>query len=204
MKLSTTELDYIDRYLEQQKLDFIDFKIEVKDHLACETEVFMKEQQISFENAFFAASKSWDKSLKVRKFWIISNERLFPEIVIQKIKNRVIIHYFFVLITAFFLTMLCSNLDIKTIPSLKYIVPFCGLLHLVLTKFTNTKKINTSYRFHFNYFHLPVVLFFIHFFFFQKTLIITNFIGFLIVANFPFIIYYFIKHQQFVKKYNLT
>lgn len=204
MKIDQTQLDLIDYYLEQHKLDFFDFKIEIKDHLACAIESIMTEQSLSFEEAFIIATDRWNELLKVRKYWIISNERLFPEIVIRKIKNRVIFHYSFVLIISLFLAMLLSNLKIQTIPLLKYVVAFCGLTHLILSKLIKSKNIKTSYRFLFDYFHIPAVLFFIHFFFFKTTFAIANFIGFLVLINFPFIIYYFMKHQHFVKKYDLS
>ena len=57
MELTAEQLDYIDRFLEQQKLDFLDFKLEVKDHLACETEVLMRKETLPFEEAFVIVSK---------------------------------------------------------------------------------------------------------------------------------------------------
>lgn len=102
MKLTNTQLDYIDRFLEQHQLDFLDFKLEVKDHLATATEEFMKDKEISFEEAFPLAAKAWESELLVKKYWLISNERLFPSFVIQRIKNKVAFHYGVVILLALF------------------------------------------------------------------------------------------------------
>lgn len=42
MQLTLSQLDTIDRFLEQHQLDFLDFKLEVKDHLATATEELLK------------------------------------------------------------------------------------------------------------------------------------------------------------------
>ena len=52
MKATKENLDLIDRYLEQRKLDFLDFKLEIKDHIASQTEDFCEQQKINFEDAF--------------------------------------------------------------------------------------------------------------------------------------------------------
>jgi hypothetical protein len=57
MKLTNTQLDYIDRFLEQHQLDFLDFKLELKDHLATATEDIMEENEMSFEEAFLLSSQ---------------------------------------------------------------------------------------------------------------------------------------------------
>jgi hypothetical protein len=86
MKLTKKQLNFIDRFLEQHQLDFLDFKLELKDHLATATEDIMEQNKSSFDDAFLLASQSWKTELQVKKYWLISNERLFPSFVIQRIK----------------------------------------------------------------------------------------------------------------------
>ena len=93
MKLTKKQIDLIDRFLEQHQLDFLDFKLELKDHLATATEDIMRENEVSFDDAFLLASQAWKTELQVKKYWLISNERLFPSFVIQRIKSRVVFHY---------------------------------------------------------------------------------------------------------------
>lgn len=201
MELTLSQLDYIDRFLEQHQLDFLDFKVEVKDHLATATEELMKDKEIPFEEAFSIAANSWKNELQVKNHWLISNERLFPNFVIERIKNKVAFHYGMVVTVAIIATFLASNYLIENQMLFKYVVGFCGLVYFLLRRVVNYKKVKTSYFFHFDYFHLPVLLVFAYFFVFQFSFTYANFIGYLVIVNFPFTIYYFYKHQQFVKKY---
>ena len=202
MRVTQSQLDLIDRFLEQQELDFLDFKLEVKDHLATATEEFMKDKEIPFEEAFPLAAKSWEKELRVKKYWLISNERLFPNFVIQRIKNKVAFHYVSVFLMALLGTLMFHYLSFEN-QIFKYGVGFCGIIYFLLRRIMNNKKVTTSYRFQFDYFYMPVLLVFTYFFVLKLSLAYVDFIGFLVIANFPFTIYYFVKHQQFVKKYQL-
>ena len=204
MSLTQLQLDIIDRFLEQHQLDFLDFKLEIKDHLATATEELMKEKEIPFEEAFLLAVEPWKNELQVKKYWLISNERLFPSFVIQRIKHKVAFHYGMVMTVAIIATFLASNYLIENQKLFKYGIGLCGIICFLLRRLMNNKKVKTSYRFHFDYFYMPVLLVFAHFFVFQLPIVYANFIGFLVLANFPFTIYYFLKHQQFVKKYQLT
>jgi hypothetical protein len=204
VQLILSQLDAIDRYLEQHQLDFLDFKLEIKDHLATATEVVMKENEIPFEEAFLLAVEPWKNELQVKKYWLISNERLFPSFVIQRIKNKVAFHYSIVLVLALMGAFFFSSLSIEKQSLFKYSIGLCGIIYFLLRRIINDKKVHTSYRFHFDYFHLPVLLVFTYFFVFQISFTYAHFIGFLVIANFPFSIYYFVKHQQFVKKYHLA
>lgn len=202
MKLTIEKLDYIDCFLEQHQLDFLDFKLEVKDHLATATEELMKDKVISFEQAFPLAAKAWETELRVKKYWLISNERLFPNFVIQRIKNKVAFHYVSVFLMALLGTLIFHYLPFEN-QMFKYGVGFCGMIYFLLRRIMNNKKVKTSYRFQFDYFNMPVLLVFTYFFVLKFSLAYVDFIGFLVIANFPFTIYYFVKHQQFVKQYNL-
>jgi hypothetical protein len=205
MKLSAEQIDLIDRFLEQHQLDFLDFKLELKDHLATATEDIMQENKTSFDDAFLLASQSWKTELQVKKYWLISNERLFPSFVIQKIKHKVVFHYAVVLLVALicslFFTFSKSN---ENNLLFKYSVGFCGIVYFLLRRVMNYKSAKTSFRFHFDYFHFPVLLYFAYFIVFKILFTYAYFTGFIVIANFPFSVYYFVKHQQFIKKYNLA
>ncbi len=203
MELTLSQLYIIDRFLEQHQLDFLDFKLEVKDHLATATEVLMEENKIPFEEAFPLAAAAWTTELQVKKYWLISNERLFPSFVIHRIKHKVAFHYGVVFILALLGTFLVNSLTLENQSVFKYVVGLCGVVYFLLRRIMNIKKAKTSYRFHFDYFYLPVLLVFAYFFVLKISFPYVDFIGFLVIVNFPFTIYYFVKHQQFVKKYNL-
>ena len=46
MKLSIEQIEKIDRILEKLGVDFLDFKLEIKDHIACQTEELGQEKKI--------------------------------------------------------------------------------------------------------------------------------------------------------------
>lgn len=204
MKLTEEQLDLIDRYLEQRNLIFLDFKIEVKDHFASEIEDILIGNMLNFEEAFALVEKKWDSELVSKKVWIISNEIKLPRLVVAQIKNKVITHYLVVLFFALIGVFTFSNLPSVSTYFFKYIVGFCGILYFILRRIINQKKIQTSYRFQFEYFYLPVVMVFVYFFIFNSSFVYANFIGLIVVADLPFILYNFYKHQQFVKKFNLA
>ena len=72
------------------------------------------------EEAFPLAAKAWDTELLVKKYWLISNERLFPNFVIQRIKNKVAFHYGMVVTVAIIATFLASNYLIENPIQFKY------------------------------------------------------------------------------------
>ena len=204
MQLTAIHLDYIDRFLEQRKVDFLDFKIELKDHFACEIEEIMQTQKLSFEEAFVITSKQWKNELESKKEWIISNERAFPAIIVKSIKTKVLFHYLSVLFLTLIVGFTFSKLVVESFSLFKYIVGFCGVLYFILKRIINQKKVNTSYRFQFEYFQLPVIMIFVYFFVLNLSFPFANFIGLIVIADFPFVIYNFYKHQQFIKKYHLV
>jgi hypothetical protein len=101
MKLSKEQIDIVDDYLENQKVDYLDFKIELKDHLACETEMSMENEKLTFEDAFAKVQNKWSYDLAEAKFtWIFNNKRTYPKIVFKKIRNRYIVFFSLTLVFA--------------------------------------------------------------------------------------------------------
>lgn len=202
MKLTPAQLDNIDRFLEQHQLDFLDFKIEVKDHLATATEVIMEEDELAFEDAFVKVSENWESALKVEKYWLISNERQFPKMVIENIKTTVFVHYTAVIVIVFALIYFYYEYRFEHWNIFKYAVGLCGVVYFILKRIVRQHKISTSYRFHLEYFNLYFLMVFAYFFVFNISFPYANFVGFIVLADFPFAVYNFYKHQQFIKKIN--
>jgi hypothetical protein len=207
MKLTEDQIDLIDRFLEQKNLDFMDFKIEIKDHLACEIEDTMQKENNAFEDSFRKVLENWQEEFKNTKTWIISNEREFPAFIANKIKNNVIVHYTTVIVLVFFLCLGYLYLKDNFIQShdyLRYTIGFCGVLYLFLRNLMNRTKFKTSYRFHFDYFYVNTLLAFVLLFVFDINVNVSIIFGLILLADFPFSIYYFFKHQRFIKKNNLA
>jgi hypothetical protein len=83
MKLSTKQIDLIDRYLEQRNLLFVDVKVELMDHLCCEIEQEMTDNDIPFESAASIVFERWQAELQVKKSWLIGLKNNFPEFVVK-------------------------------------------------------------------------------------------------------------------------
>ena len=207
MKLTKEQLDIIDNYLEKRNLDYLDFKIEIKDHLACEIESLMQYEKATFEEAFQIIQKGWQNHLADAKWsWMLNHKRTFPKIVFKKIRNRFILFYAFIpiYILLFFIfpkdienfsNYISNNNDLKSSIFLMGLIILYGLVKLNILK-----KNKTSYSGFFNKISYSSISFI------ALSLIINNlfFIGvYFVLYSFPFLIYYYFKHQQFVKKYNL-
>ena len=74
MKLNTEQLEKLDVILEKLGLDFLDFKLEIKDHIAAQIEDLCEKQNISFEEALPKVLKEWEPSLILKSSSWISNK----------------------------------------------------------------------------------------------------------------------------------
>ena len=57
MKLTEEQINKIDIILDKLGLDFLDFKLEIKDHIACEVEEEMKLNQSDFNESLLLVLK---------------------------------------------------------------------------------------------------------------------------------------------------
>ena len=207
MKLTKEQLDIIDSYLEKRSLDYLDFKIEIKDHLACEIEALMQNENVTFEEAFQIIQKEWHNHLADAKWsWMINHKRTFPKIVFKKIRNRFILFYAFIPIYILMIFIFPKDIEdfsnyISNNNGLKSSIFLMGIIILYgLVKLNILKKNKTSYSGFFNKISYSSISFI------ALSVIINNlfFIGvYFVLYSFPFLIYYYFKHQQFVKKYDL-
>ena len=92
MKLSPEQIEKIDIILEKLGLDFLDFKLEIKDHIASQTEELCEEQNITFEEALLLVLKEWEPNLLLKSSIWISNKRSFSAVVINGIRKRYYIY----------------------------------------------------------------------------------------------------------------
>ena len=92
MKLTKEQLAKIDYILEKLGLDFLDYKLEVKDHIATQTEDLCEKLNISFEEALPKVLKEWEPSLTLKNSIWISNKRCFSKIIVDGITERYLIY----------------------------------------------------------------------------------------------------------------
>ncbi|WP_396149463.1 hypothetical protein [Flavobacterium sp.] len=203
MKATTENLDLIDRYLEQRKLDFLDYKLEIKDHIASQAEDLCEKQNINFEDALPKVLKEWEPSLILKSSIWISNKNSFPAIVISGIKKRYLIYNSIILpvmIVFFVLQFIFKNeIENENTGKLLFIVSTSlSLLLSVLRYFTFRSNYQTSYSYEFIRIYKMAIMFWcFDMMFYYNSGITTILFKAMVVTYFPIAIYSFFKHKQF-------
>jgi hypothetical protein len=210
MKLSKEQIEKIDVILENLGLDFLDFKLEIKDHIATQTEDLCEKDNISFEEGLSKVLKEWESSLILKESIWISNKRSFSAIVLNAIKKRYIIYSFITLplivgISIFYLFNIkeFETIYIKNIMFILSTVLFLTLFSLHY--FISLNKQQTSYSYEFNRIYKMALIFW---FFDVVSYLIKEIYPIIlskamIIAYVPIAIYSYIKHTQFKKHLNI-
>lgn len=107
MKLSESQIQQIENYLDRKELFQLDVRMEVLDHIIAGIEKAIQEEDIDFESAFATEKEKWQKDLNGYSSswigWVWSG----PKIVIKKCESWIKKTY---LIS--FICMLCIGLPI--------------------------------------------------------------------------------------------
>jgi hypothetical protein len=203
MKLTAEQLDLIDRYLEQKNLDFLDIKLELKDHWACEIEALIQEKNMDFYEAVNLSFKKWKSSLSTSKnSWIINGRRTFPNIVYDKLKNTYILiniaFAFFVGFALFFTDEYIEmNHRLLALESLKFLLIFLAFVCVAMFFKIKKRELKTTYSFNFQH------ILFLNYSFFVCFFLIDGFVFlsfFALILFMPLTVYNFQKHQKLIKK----
>ncbi|MBF6641487.1 hypothetical protein IVB69_08340 [Flavobacterium sp. J49] len=206
MKLSTEQIEKIDRILEKLGLDFLDFKLEIKDHIACQTEELREEKNISFEEALPLVLKEWEPNLLLKSSIWVSNKRSFSVFVLNGIRKRYYIYNSIAIpiILLFFLLHFIYRKEIDTDFLSGVMLGFISIILPILLGFRYLiykKNKETSYSYEFNRICKMVSLFWMidvvfYFLIGIAPIIIWNA---MIVAYSPIAFYSYYKHNQFCK-----
>lgn len=208
MKLTVEQIDKIDVILDELGLEFLDIKLEIKDHIACQVEENMSSGETSFDASLVYVLKYWKSKLILRKSWLISNKKSFPKIVIQKLFKRFLIYnttlLFFMILSFYFFQNYKKGINDSMFFS-KYstIIYSCFLaVYSVFWLKMYFQKIKTSYFYQFKQNFYLLFLFQFYMVFLSSASI--NYLCFsLILILSPFQLHTFYKHQQFINKYQL-
>ncbi|HSD14524.1 MAG TPA: hypothetical protein VLB74_07740 [Flavobacterium sp.] len=203
MKLSEQQLETIDKVLTNQGVTFVDFKIEITDHIACEVEEMCTNKNIDFEVAFETILKKWSSQLTKRgSLWLSQS---YPKIIMEDIGKRMskeklisgIPMVLFIICFAFFglrIKWLDGQVDLlKTI----YFV-LLGVLIIFGVKL-NYRSAKTSHRFLFNRSFIYFSMFSFMFLILNVGLGLLFFLSVLLI-RFPFIVRNAIRHEHCIKK----
>jgi hypothetical protein len=205
MKLTNEQIDLIDRYLEQRNLMFLDVKVELMDHLSCEIEQEMTDNDTPFESAASIVFERWEAELQTKKSWLIGLENSFPKLVVSKLFKKVLFHYGFVTLTVLIVGVILITGDLFLISDSVFsvyeilIIAFT-IVYLWMKRKMNQSKIKTTYSFQYDYFYFPVFLAFIYLLIIDSVAIKTLLL-LLFTINLPFACYFYFKHFQTLKKF---
>lgn len=208
MRLTAEQINKIDSILEKLGLDFLDFKLEIKDHIACEVEEEMEMNQSDFNTALILILERWENKLVLSESLFISNKRTFPKIVVDQLFKRFLIYNITLVVSVLLGILIYINFlknfvkDSPYINSFKWIFISCFFIFSVFKLIIYLKKIKTSYSYMFNQNFWLLTLYFAFVFLWDSSFM--NFFSFsLLIIISPFLMYSFYKHQHFINKYQL-
>ncbi len=208
MKLSVEQIQKIDTILEKLGLDFLDFKLEIKDHIASQTEELCEEQNISFEEALLLILKEWEPNLRLKSSIWVSNKRSFSTIILDGIRKRYFIYNSIAIpiILVFFLLYFFFRKQTETDFMHQIMFSISSIIFLILSGFrylTFKIKEETSYSYEFNRIYKMVVIFWVFdaVFYFSSGVSPVVLWKAMIIAYTPIAIYSYYKHNQFCKRF---
>lgn len=209
MKLTIEQIDQIDHILESHGLDFLDFKLEIKDHFSTQIEDLCENRNITFEEALTIVLKEWESSLVLKQSIWISKKRSFSVVVLNAIKKRYIIYSS---ITLPIILGLCvfyfKEFETTFTKNTMFFTGAILFLSLfILRYFISLNKQETSYSYEFNRIYKMATFFW---FFDVVSYFVPTFYSMTLfwkatsIAYFPIAIYSYIKHNQFKKRLNVV
>jgi hypothetical protein len=212
MILNKDQLDKIDQKLDSFGLDFLDFKIEIKDHIASDIECEIEKNSKSFDEALAIVFNKWNLFLSPKENWLISRKEDLPRIVVEKLHKRFLIFNLtkaaFILFAILFVYLfkdkfLNKHIELFNINYIKIlnVILFIIILIMRFLLFKDRKK--TSYSYMFNQNHWSILVFQGLLYISLSNALFLYSISVLLVIT-PFIFYYYIKHKKFIHQFKLV
>jgi len=104
MKLTNQQTQEVERYITQKKVDYLDLKLEILDHMISEIEEKMNKNS-SFEDAFYIVKQKWNKHFVQRTSFYFGNLNPAPKIVIETAK-KIYKPYYFIMFSMYFFPLI--------------------------------------------------------------------------------------------------
>tara|TARA_R110002072_G_scaffold252221_1_gene411046 strand:+ start:1481 stop:2134 length:654 start_codon:yes stop_codon:yes gene_type:complete len=155
MELTTQQIQKIEHYLTKNRVDFVDIRLEVLDHIVSDIEVLIKKENIEFDTAFYKVTDKWNLQLKQTSSFYFGIMYSESKIVVKK-AVEVFKPYFLLYFSAYFLpfillelfpVQLSSSLASFTNGFLFITLSLAIIYMLFIIEKTSQSKINTTYRF---------------------------------------------------------
>jgi len=172
MELSKDQIKSIEKYLTNKKVDYIDLKIEILDHMIADVEQLLQ-KGLTFSTAFARVKLKWNVHFRERSSFFLGMYYSIPKIVLKKAVSEFkpywalyMVSYFlpFMFITKFKLAF--SKEIISIVNPFVKILLFTSIIYLFFIMYKIIKyKVKTTYSFILRTQYLSVVFLIIPFFF---------------------------------------
>ncbi|WBX71336.1 hypothetical protein [Tenacibaculum retecalamus] len=207
MELTNEQVQRIDKYLDVKGVKFIDFRIEIMDHIISQIEKKLESENTDFETVFYQVTDDWNKQLNNTTSWLFGFAYPAPKIVIKKAKKVFTTYFILSFLPLFiaFLIVLKSKMMLNEV--LGYLTVALTIVLLIVSSFYTFKiwksKEKTVYNFIIktqllNFLVMPLIIIgnsIIDF-------INVGILGYMIVTTYAVRLFY-IKHQQEKERYKL-
>ena len=217
MEITTQQIHQIETYLQKRKVDFIDLKVEILDHMISDIESLLQ-KNYSFENAFKITTLKWEKHFTERSSFYFGMLYSESKIVVNKAVKEFRTFYFLYLaaylLPLFFLKNFTTSVQENTVHLINTILVSATFLALIYMVFiivkTKLTKQKSTYRFILKTQYVAIIFLIIPLllgsFLDHKGQISSIFMAF-ISAGFmvTYICHHFYKkHQAVVEKYKIS
>ena len=114
MELTKEQIQRVEKYLDKKGVKFIDFRIEIFDHIISQIEQQLAIDNADFKTVFYQVTNQWNKQLDETSSWLLGLTYTAPKIVIKKAK-KVFTPYFIISFLPFLITFIPVLLKKKII-----------------------------------------------------------------------------------------
>ncbi|APZ45753.1 hypothetical protein BW723_05335 [Polaribacter reichenbachii] len=218
MELTKEQLQRVEHYLNVKRIDYIDIRLEIFDHIISDIEVKMESKKLDFETSFYAVTDKWNKHLKDTSSFYFGIMFSAPKMVINKAKKSFRKWFFILFIALIIPQFLLESITFSLSDSLISVLNLCFqivsticfiiLLTLVILK----KRIKTKSTYSFilktqgwNLVYFPLTMF--NSVFLKSEGGLNPFSVGLLTAFISIVFCYFHfykKHKEAIKKYKIS
>ncbi|MBG7612012.1 hypothetical protein IU405_07100 [Polaribacter sp. BAL334] len=214
MELTKEQIEIVEHYLQNRKVEYLDLKVEILDHMILDIEQFMNKNH-SFENALKMTTIKWEQHFKQRSSFYFGMFYAESKIVVDKAVKE-FRPFYFLYLAAYLLPMFFlknsaisfQEQEVNLINNLLLSATFLALIYMIYIIIkTQLSKQKSTYRFILKTQYIAVVFLIIPLllgsFLDHKGQLSSIFMSFL-SAGFmvTFICHHFYKkHQAVIEKY---
>tara|TARA_R110002051_G_scaffold46533_1_gene93131 strand:- start:662 stop:1318 length:657 start_codon:yes stop_codon:yes gene_type:complete len=218
MELTIQQIQKVEQYLNAKRIDYIDIRLEVLDHIVSDIEVLIERETIDFETAFYKVTNKWNLHLKETSSFYFGIMYSAPKILIDKAKKTFRKYFFMLFAFYFFPLIFFSNIYFSFSKNaqnyfnqgFKTATIFLLMISIYVLINKDKSKLKTTFSFILKSQSLGIFIGFILVLcttFFDKT---NNFNGIALGLFLSFIyqtlvyFYFYKKHKEAIKKYNIS